>query len=302
MHNNKTQDNKKSSNITIIGKPNAGKSTLLNRLIGQKIAIVTPKVQTTRSSITGIFTKDNTQLVFIDTPGIFAPHTKLEKAMVRCAWSNVAGADQVIFLIDVTKEFDDKSIEIVNKLKSRGILPIFVLNKIDRKKSNIEAIEKVITDIINDATLYKISALSGKGIDELVEYLQDKATGKEWLYGEDDITNLPMRFLASEITREQLFLQLQDELPYNLTVESEAWENLSDGSVKINQVIIVNKQNYKAMILGNKGERIKNIGTKSREEITIVLGLKVHLFLFVKVREDWDNNPLSYEYMGLSIN
>lgn len=296
-----TNIERKSANITIIGKPNAGKSTLLNRLIGQKIAIVTPKVQTTRSSITGIFTQGNTQLVFIDTPGIFAPHTRLEKAMVRCAWSNVAGADQVIFLIDTTKDFDDKSIEIITKLKSRNISPIFVLNKIDKQKSNIEPIIASITNIIDDAQIFQISALNGKGTQELVSFLDKKAPYHEWLYGEDDITNLPMRFLASEITREQLFLQLQEELPYNLTVESESWENLSDGSVKINQVIIVSKQNYKAMILGNQGSRIKNISMKAREEITKTLGMKAHLFLFVKVREDWDSNPMSYEYMGLSI-
>jgi GTP-binding protein Era len=296
-----TNIERKSANITIIGKPNAGKSTLLNRLIGQKIAIVTPKVQTTRSSITGIFTQGNLQLVFIDTPGIFTAHSRLEKAMVRCAWSNVAGSDQVIFLIDGTKDFDDKSIEIVTKLKSQNLSPIFVINKIDKQKANIEAIIAVIGNIVDYPVIFQISALNGKGTKELVSYLEEVSPHHEWLYGEEDITNLPMRFLASEITREQLFLQLQEELPYNLTVESESWENLPDGSAKINQVIIVSKQNYKAMILGNHGTRIKNIGVKSREEITKTLGIKVHLFLFVKVREDWDNNPMSYEYMNLKL-
>ena len=200
-----------------------------------------------------------------------------------------------------TKEFDDKSIEIVSRLKSRELSPIFVLNKIDKQKSDIEPIIESITSIIDDPKIFQISALNGKGTEELLSYLDEMAPSQEWLYGENDITNLPMRFLASEITREQLFLQLQEELPYNLTVESEAWEDLADGSVKINQVIIVSKQNYKAMILGNQGARIKNVGMKSREEITRTLGIKVHLFLFVKVREDWDNNPQSYEYMGLSI-
>jgi GTP-binding protein Era len=296
-----TNIKRKSANITIIGKPNAGKSTLLNHLIGQKIAIVTPKVQTTRSSITGIFTQDNLQLVFIDTPGIFTAHSRLEKAMVRCAWSNVAGSDEVIFLIDGTKDFDDKSIEIVTKLKSQNLSPIFVINKIDKRKADIETIIAAISNIVTSAVIFQISALNGKGTKELVSYLEDKAPYHEWLYGEDDITNLPMRFLASEITREQLFMQLHEELPYNLTVESESWENLPDGSAKINQVIIVSKQNYKAMILGNQGARIKNIGMKSREEITKTLGMKVHLFLFVKVREDWDSNPMSYEYMNLKL-
>ncbi len=287
--------NHKSSSITIIGKPNAGKSTLLNRLIGQKIAIVTPKVQTTRSSITGIMTEGNTQLVFIDTPGIFTPRKKLEKAMVRCAWASIMGADEVIFLIDSTYDFDENSIEIVKRLEQSGVKPIFALNKIDQKKATPEAIQELIGENIT----FQISALTGEGVDSLVKYLTDKAPNKPWLYGEDDITNLPMRFLASEITREQLFMQLQQELPYNLTVESESWEELEDGSVKISQVIIVSRQSYKAMILGNKGSRIKNVGMKAREEINKSLGMKAHLFLFVKVREDWDSNPLSYEYMGL---
>lgn len=292
-------DKRKVSQVTIIGKPNAGKSTLLNYMVGQKIAIVTPKVQTTRSSITGVATIKDTQLVFIDTPGIFNAKSRLEKAMVRCAWSNVVGADDVLFIIDSCKEFDEVSIGIVGKLKEHGISPIFILNKIDLKKSNLEAITTKIGDIIDNPNIFPISALKGDNIQNLLDNLISNAKEKEWLYEENAITNLPSRFIASEITREQLFFQMQQELPYRLTVESESWEALEDGSVKINQVIIVSRKNYKSMILGNKGARIKNVSMKAREEISKALNLKVHLFLFVKVREDWDNNPLSYEYMGL---
>lgn len=292
-------EKRKVSLVTIIGKPNAGKSTLLNYMVGQKIAIVTPKVQTTRSSITGIATIKDTQLVFIDTPGIFSAKTRLEKAMVRCAWSNVVGADDVLFIIDSCKEFDEAHGDIISNLKEQGISPIFIINKIDLKKSNAEDILYNIKKIIDNPIIFPISALKGANVDRLIEYLISNAKEKEWLYEADALTNLPSRFIASEITREQLFMQMQQELPYRLTVESESWENLQDGSVKINQVIIVSRQNYKSMILGNKGERIKNISMKAREEISRALNTKVHLFLFVKVREDWDNNPLSYEYMGL---
>jgi len=285
--------------VTIIGKPNAGKSTLLNHLIGQKIAIVTPKVQTTRSSVTGIVSTGDTQLVFIDTPGIFRAKTSFEKAMVRCAWSNIVGADSVIFLVDSKKGFDDESVEILDKLKQHNIKPIIAINKIDDRNSKKDSIMKQLSNLEQDFTIFPISALRGDNIDELIKFITDNAKEKEWLYDEDALTNLPERFIASEITREQLFLQMQQELPYKLTVESESWEILKDGSVKISQVIIVSRQNYKAMILGNKGERIKNIGTKAREEIAKALDIKPHLFLFVKVREDWDTNPLNYKYLGL---
>lgn len=297
MNNIKNQT--KSSNIAIIGKPNAGKSTLLNRLIGHKIAIVTPKVQTTRSSITGIITHENTQLVFIDTPGIFAANTRFEKAMVKCAWSNALGADMIIFLIDSCKEFDTQSKQIAKKVSDSGSKMIFVINKIDSKKSNSESILKEILELQKDAQIFAISALKGQNIEKLQDYLVEHSSPGPWHYAEDDMTNLPSKFLASEITREQLFMQMQEELPYKLTVEAESFEELKDASVKINQVIIVSKQNYKSMILGNKGSRIKQIGTKAREEITKVLGRKVHLFLFVKVRADWEENPMNLEYLGL---
>ena len=189
--------------------------------------------------------------------------------------------------------------EILDKLKQHNIKPIIAINKIDDRNSKKDSIMKQLSNLEQDFTIFPISALRGDNIDELIKFITDNAKEKEWLYDEDALTNLPERFIASEITREQLFLQMQQELPYKLTVESESWEILKDGSVKISQVIIVSRQNYKAMILGNKGERIKNIGTKAREEIAKALDIKPHLFLFVKVREDWDTNPLNYKYLGL---
>lgn len=288
----------KCSTICIIGKPNAGKSTLLNYLIGQKIAIVTPKVQTTRSTITGIITDGDTQLIVIDTPGIFSPKKRLEKAMVRCAWSSISGVDHVILLVDSITGFTDDILLIWERLKEKGIKPILVFNKVDKAPILLHGADNAA---ISDATILYISATKGNGVKELKAYLTKHAKEGPWLYAEDDMTNLPMRFLASEITREQLFMNMQEELPYNLTVETESWENRPDGSAKISQVIIVSKQNYKSMILGNKGAMIKKIGMRARAEIEKDLSIKAHLFLFVKVREDWDNNPASYDYLGLTL-
>lgn len=292
----------KCSTISIIGKPNAGKSTLLNYLIGQKIAIVTPKVQTTRSTITGVITEDYTQLIIIDTPGIFAPKKKLEKAMVRCAWSSISGVDQVILLVDYVSGITPDIEEILKKLEQQHIHALIVFNKMDKANKIDETTSR------SDVTLYgiktppfHISALKGTGIKGLKKHLLARAKSGPWMYEEDAITNLPMRFLASEITREQLFMNMQEELPYNLTVETESWEDRPDGSAKIDQVIIVNKKNYKYMILGNGGAMIKKIGIRAREVIERDLGIKAHLFLFVKVREDWENNPASYDYLGLTL-
>ncbi len=294
----------KTISICIVGKPNAGKSSLLNRIIGQKLSIVTPKVQTTRSIITGVVTIKDTQLILFDTPGIFEPKKQLEKAMVRCAWSSLNGADIVALIIDSTRKLDDQIIKILERLKALKMVPAFLLNKVDLINSNsdnIENTEQYLKEQFPQSNIFKISALSGEGVDGLLSYICDKASISPWLYGEDEMTNLPMRFISSEITREQLFLQLHEELPYNLTVQTEAWEELKDKSVKINQVIVVSRDNYKSMILGKHGARIKEIGTNARQEIEAFFGFKVHLFLFVKVRELWENNPEFYRYMGLKF-
>lgn len=281
---------KKSSVISIIGKPNAGKSTLLNRLINHKISIVTSKVQTTRSMIKGIVTNGETQFVFIDTPGIFEPKKKLEKAMVRCAWSSIIGADFVMLLIDTRDELSEFQMKMIDRLKQNDINLIILLNKIDLSFSKKDQLRKEFLDILPNAKIFDISASHGDGVVELTEFLISQSPEREWYYEEDDITTLPMRFLASEITRERLFLELQDELPYNLTVDTETWEEFNDGSVKIRQVIIVARDSHKSIVLGKHGSMIKKIGQASRVNIKEVLGIDVHLFLFVKVRENWDSD------------
>lgn len=290
---------KKLLSVCIIGRPNAGKSTLLNRIIGEKISIVTPKVQTTRSIITGIVTMDDTQLIIFDTPGIFEARKKLEKAMVRCAWSSLGSADIVVLILDSTVRIDEMMNKIIFRLKEQlskefSTKLIFLFNKIDKGYS-LEENLNYVNENFPANNKFEISALSGKGVDDFILFLKSRAMPSSWLYESDDMTNLPVRFLAAEITREQLFLQLQQELPYNLTVESESWQVQKDGSVKVNQVIIVGRPGYKNIIIGKKGEKIKEIGTKARAGIEKLIGTKVHLFLFVKVRKDWELTlPESY--------
>lgn len=274
----------------IIGKPNAGKSTLLNRIIGQKISIVSPKVQTTRSMITGIVTLEDTQLILFDTPGIFEAKRKLEKAMVRCAWSSLNGADLVVLILDSSVKIDKTTTHIISRLKELNKTIVFLLNKIDINCKCYSDNLNYLNDECPDSVKFNISALKGNGVDGFVAFLKANAKKSPWLYENDDMTNLPMRFLAAEITREQLFLQLDQELPYNLTVENESWKVQKDGSVKVNQVIIVSKEGYKTIILGKKGERIKEIGTKARISMESLFGLKIHLFLFIKVRKSWEDS------------
>ncbi|WP_375332235.1 GTPase Era [Candidatus Tisiphia endosymbiont of Temnostethus pusillus] len=289
----------KTISLCIIGKPNAGKSSLLNKLIGQKISIVTNKVQTTRSIITGIVTIKDTQLIILDTPGIFEPKKQLEKAMVRCAWSSLHGVDLVLLIIDSTKPIDQFTLQILKKLQTLKINLIFLLNKIDIPSQYTEEIENIIRSQFIDANIFKISVLNGENINNLLNYIQSQAELSPWLYEEDDVTNLPMRFLAAEITREQLFLNLHQELPYNLTVQTEMWQENNDKSIKIHQVIVVSRDSYKTIILGKNGCKIKEIGSKARMEMQLAFDCKIHLFLFVKVRELWENDPHSYSHMRL---
>lgn len=292
-------DLKKSLSVCIIGKPNAGKSTLLNYIIGQKISIVTPKVQTTRSIITGIITIDDVQLVLFDTPGIFQPKKKLEKAMVRCAWSSLNSANIIVLIIDSSTKLDDMMQEIVKRISDLGKPIVFLMNKIDLRSKYFFDNISFIDNSAPGSKIFNISALDGNGVPAFLDHLKNNASNTGWMYDEDEMTNLPVRFLASEITREQLFLQLEQELPYNLTVEYETWEEKKDGSVKITQVIIVTRDSHKHMIIGKNGSRIKEIGSIARANIEKLLGHKVHLFLFVKVRKNWEDNPESYHIMGL---
>lgn len=274
----------------VIGKPNAGKSTLTNLLLGQKLSIVTPKVQTTRSIITGIFTINDTQVILFDTPGIFTAKRKLEKAMVRCAWSSLHNADLVTLIIDSSKEIDENLQAIIKKVRDCGKKIVVLLNKIDIPSKHYVSNMALIEEMLPMAKILNISALKSRNITDFTDYLQDQAFESPWSYEADELTTLPARFLASEITREQLFMQLQQELPYNLSVKCEQWKELKDGSVRVNQVIMISRDSYKNMIIGKNGSRIKEIGQKARKNIESLIGKKIHLFLFVKVTAYWDSS------------
>lgn len=295
------QNRLKSLSVCIVGKPNAGKSTLMNLLIGQKLSIVTPKVQTTRSIITGIVTIDDTQIILFDTPGIFEPKKKLEKAMVRCAWSSLSSADIITLIIDSTVTLDDMMKTIIKRLSAVGKPIVFLMNKIDTKSKHYMDNMLFIEKTQPLARIFNISALKNKNVDSFLNYLKDSAKNDGWMYEKDDMTNLSSRFLATEITREQLFLQLHQEIPYYLTVEHESWKEQEDGSIKIGQVIIVGRDIHKNMVIGKKGARIKEIGTKARENIQDLIGAKIHLFLFVKVKENWEDDIEILHNMGLSF-
>jgi GTP-binding protein Era len=291
----------KSLVVSIIGKPNAGKSTLLNYLVGQKVSIVTPKVQTTRNVIRGILTEGDTQIIFIDSPGIFEAKRRLERSMVRAAWSSVVGSDLVIIIIDIHEKFDEQIKLIIERIVSQKLDFIIILNKIDINSGKAKDNIRLIKSIYESAKIFQISAKDGSEVDLLLVYLKDKALIHPFLYPEDDVTTLSSKFIAAEITREKLFLNLEEEIPYRLTVDTELWKNKPDGSVEIRQVIIVTRETYKTIILGKGGSKIKIIGTASRKEINEALGIKSHLFLFVKVRKDWEDNPMIYKDLGLKF-
>ena len=285
---------KKSIIIAIIGRPNAGKSLLLNKLVKQKISAVTYKAQTTRNVIRGIVCEDNIQMVYIDSPGIFAPKRTMEKSMVKAAWSSLSGSDLVIILIDSTKIIDESIIQIIKRIKNQNLDFLLVQNKIDKTTSKEDTVLSNLRAFSDN--IFQISAKRGDNLDVLVDYIKSKAKTPMWLYGEDEVTNVPIKFLAEEITREQLYLNLDQELPYRLTVNTEVWDaSRRDGSVKICQVIVVSSASYKKIILGDKGHLIKKIGTKARMCIEKELGIKAHLFLFIKVRKNWEENPLYFQ-------
>ncbi|MBB5073591.1 GTP-binding protein Era [Bartonella callosciuri] len=288
--------------VVLIGMPNAGKSTLVNQLVGTKVSIVTHKVQTTRSLIRGIIIHDNAQIVLIDTPGVFHPHKRLERAMVSAAWGSVKSADVLLVLIDVQNGLSDDvyaMLDIVKNIKQDKIL---VLNKIDTvAKESLLGLTAKINGRVKFLQTFMISALNGSGCKDLLHALSRMMQEGPWYYPEDQISDMPMRHLAAEITREKLFLRLHDELPYSSTVETENWEERSDGSVKINQVIYVERDSQKKIVLGTKGETIKTIGQAARKELMEIMDQKVHLFLFVKVRDNWDADPERYREMGLEL-
>ena len=285
---NKTQ---KILTVALAGASNAGKSTLTNYLVGEKVSIISPKVQTTRDLIRGVFVEGNTQIVFVDTPGVFIPKKArlLERKIVKTAWSGIRDAELVCLLIDSTEGFTQKIKTILDEFKKKEINNILVLNKVDLvKKPKLLDLTKQITEYYPDfKEIFMISAKTGEGVDKLKDYLMKQAFDGEWIFKDDEITDAPLKFLASEITREKLFLKLNQELPYSVDVETENWEEFDNGDIKIQQVIYVLKENQKSIILGKKGKLIKEIGMEVREELGKFLNRKVHLFLFVKLKENW---------------
>ncbi len=287
----------------LIGAPNAGKSTLLNALVGEKISIVTPKVQTTRNRILGITLVKETQIILIDTPGIFMPKRRLERAMVSAAWSAPKDADIACLLVDVSKKDLSGNLEFLDKLAEKNIKPVIILNKIDLvAPSRLLEITHKLTNGRNIKETFMISALNKDGVDDFKMFLAKELPEGPWHFPEDQITDMPMRLMAAEITREKLFMSLQDELPYSLMVETDKWENFKNGDVKINQIVIVQRDGQKKIVLGKNGDLIKKVGQKSRIELEKTLGKKVHLFLHVKVRQNWIDKPGYYNDMGLDFN
>lgn len=286
--------------VALIGAPNAGKSTLLNQLVRAKVSIVTPKVQTTRSRVLGIAVEGAAQLVFVDTPGIFAPKRRLDRAMVAAAWAGAEDAEIVVLLIDAARGLDDDARRIVEGLKAAGRHAVLALNKVDLvKPERLLLLADTLSSEGIFEPIFMISGLTGSGVDDLRRHLVAAMPEGPWLFPEDQLSDMPERLLAAELTREQVFLQLHDELPYASTVETETWEEFKDGSVKISQTIYVQRESQRAIVLGHNGSQIKRIGARARAELTRLFGRRVHLFLFVKVREDWAEDRERYEAMRL---
>jgi GTP-binding protein Era len=289
--------------VAVLGAPNVGKSTLINQIVGAKVSIVSPKVQTTRTRVLGIHIEGTSQIVFIDTPGIFQPRRRLDRAMVAAAWSGAEDADAVLLLVDAAKGLDANTRAIVERLKSAGRPAILVLNKVDLAKK--PALLRFASELNADGTFtdtFMVSALTGDGVGDLVTHLAGRMAEGPWHFPEDQISDMPQRLLAAEITREQLYRQLHEELPYAATVETESWDERRDGSVRIDQVVFVERESQRAIVLGKGGRRIRALGEAARIELEAIFERRVHLFLFVKVRESWGDDPERYRDWGLDFN
>jgi GTPase len=288
--------------VALIGAPNVGKSTLLNALVGAKISIVTPKVQTTRTLLRGIAVEGSAQLIFVDTPGIFAPRRRLDRAMIGSAWSSTQDADLIAFLIDAHKGARENEEAILQKLAEIRAPKVLVLNKVDLvAKPELLKLTQTLNERTNFAATFMVSALSGDGVPDLKKFLAAHVPAGPWLYPEDQISDAPLRQLAAEITREKLYRRLHQEVPYQSTVETEVWKELKDGSVRIEQTIYVERESQRKIVLGTGGATIKAIGAVARADIAAAIEQPVHLFLFVKVREGWGDDPQRYREMGLEF-
>lgn len=297
-----TDGDKRCGFVALIGAPNAGKSTLLNALVGSKIAIVTHKVQTTRALMRGIALEGASQLIYVDTPGLFAPRRRLDRAMVTTAWGGAQDADVVALLLDSRKGIDEEADSIIARLPQVKQPVLLLLNKVDlMQKDKLLTLAADANERSRFAATFMISALTGDGLSQLRTWLAEHVPVGPWLYPEDQMTVLPLRQLAAEITREKLYLRLHQELPYQTTVETEQWKELRDGSVRIEQTIYVERDTQKKIVLGKGGATIKAIGAEARKEIAELAEMPVHLFLFVKVRAGWGDDPERYREMGLEF-
>ena len=289
--------------IAVIGAPNAGKSTLVNQIVGAKVSIVSHKVQTTRMPIRGIAIAGKSQLVFIDTPGIFEPKRRLDRAMVKAAWSGAGDGDVVALIVDAARGIDDDVDRILTQLGKSMSRKVLVFNKIDRLegREKLLGLTAEITKRQSFDKTFMIAALNGDGVDDFKNYLAASVPAGPWHYPEDDITDLPMRMLAAEITREQIFHRLHDELPYAITVETQSWKKLRTGGVRIEQTIFVERESQRKIVLGKGGATIKAISMEARKQLMSLLEHKIDMFVFVKVRDNWGNDPERYRELGLEF-
>lgn len=288
--------------VALIGAPNAGKSTLVNALVGSKVTIVSRKVQTTRALIRGIVIEDKTQIILVDTPGIFAPKRRLDRAMVKTAWSGAHDADLVCVLIDAKSGLDEEADAILSRLKEVAHPKILVLNKVDIvPRESLLALAKAVNERVAFTDTFMVSALTGDGVADLRKTLAAKLPPGPFLYPADQMSDAPMRHLAAEITREKIYNVLHQELPYQSTVETEVWKEQRDKGIRIEQTIYVERESQRKIVLGKGGQTIKAIGAQSRRELIEITGVPVHLFLFVKVREGWGDDPERYREMGLEF-
>ncbi len=290
--------------VAVIGAPNAGKSTLVNKLVGFKVSIVTHKVQTTRTRIRGVCMADSAQIIFVDTPGIFSPKRRLDRAMINAAWRGVGDADVILLVYDVThSQIDGDTQGIIKALKEASKSVILVLNKIDQiDPARLLPVASMFKHSSVIQQTFMVSAEKGSGCDDLLNFLATNMPDGTWLYPEDEVSDLPERLLAAEGTREQIFLRLHQELPYMATVETEEWTEREDGAVVINQIIYLQRESHKKIALGKGGGMIKAIGTASRKELRKIFDRPIHLFLFLKVREKWMEDPDRYKVWGLDPN
>lgn len=297
------EDETRAGFVALLGAPNAGKSTLTNNFAGSKVSIVSPKAQTTRTIVKGIGVWGNAQIIFLDTPGVFKPKRRLDRAMVASAWSGVGDADIVALVVDAKRGFDEETRAIIDALKANQQKACLVLNKIDLVKNEtlLELAAVLNKEYTFDET-FMISALAGKGVDDFYDYLAKNLPVSPWLYPEEQMSDMPLKLLAAEIVREKLFLYLRQELPYALTVEPELWERRDDGSVRAEMTIYVERDGQKQIVLGRGGAMIKKIGQSARRELEDILEERIHLFLFVKVRENWGEDRARYATWNLDFN